>query len=636
MPKPPSPEKGFLSGLNLRKRFMVQLGAIAFFTFILFFLFARYAINLTEREFEQRSILLAETLGAESVLNLVMQDTEGLRERLEMVVNNGNAVAGAFYDPEGALVSEYAMMDRIAENDRPVDPNRMLRWTNTIDGEPVLVTFSDIRGENEGADDNVKGYVMVAVPSASLHEQKRTAMIISLAIPTLLALLAWLILVQMRRKVVSPLEALRDAAQAVEKGDLSVRVDCNQNDEIGELASSFNAMVEANERATWALKEQTEQSEAAQKQALELQQKAEDERKYLREQFQRISSVIAAVTRGDLTQRLEVEREDEVGALIHEINQMIHDLAGLIHEVHTSGNELSEAAHRVAASAEEMSAGAKNQAGQTIEVAAAVEEMSATIAESSRNAYEANEMAKRASDLAAEGENVFRETTEGMRRIATIVQESAEKVTALGDSSAQIGEIIQVIGGIADQTNLLALNAAIEAARAGEQGRGFAVVADEVRKLAERTSEATKQIGEMITRIQHNTDEVVASMTRGNEEVRSGLLQADNATHALSEIIESINKMVLMIDQIAAASQQQSTASSQISQNVESISSVAKEVSNATTDLAYTADVMNRQVETLRQLIERFSVNERHERSGEATAPEPFFPSGDGAPSYQH
>ncbi|RMF60963.1 MAG: methyl-accepting chemotaxis protein, partial [Bacteroidetes bacterium] len=471
--------------------------------------------------------------------------------------------------------------------------------------------------------------VVIAVPAATIEAQKRNGVLMSLLIPALMALLSWLVLVQVRRTVVRPVEQLRDAASAVARGDLSVRVQVDQQDEIGDLAASFNEMVAASEQSTRALERQREEAEAAQQKAQELQARSEAERQYLREQFGRISEVISAVTRGDLTRRLQASKDDEVGALIRQINQMVEDLEGLIREVQSAGNELSQAAYRVASSAEEMSAGAKDQASQTIEVAAAVEEMSVTIAESSRNAYEANEMAKRASSLATEGEQVFRETTEGMKRIASIVKESVAKVTALGESSAQIGEIIQVIGGIADQTNLLALNAAIEAARAGEQGRGFAVVADEVRKLAERTSEATKQIADMITRIQHNTGEVVASMTRGNEEVESGLKMADNAAHALSEIIASINQMVLMIDQIAAASQQQSSASSQISQNVESISSVASEVSNATSDLAYTADVMNRQVETLRSLIERFTIRQDPTPALEDALP---YAGGDGAP----
>jgi methyl-accepting chemotaxis protein len=268
------------------------------------------------------------------------------------------------------------------------------------------------------------------------------------------------------------------------------------------------------------------------------------------------------------------------------------------------------AARRVSTSAESMSSGAQEQARQTTEVAAAIEEMSVTIKQASASSQEANETARRASGLAEAGEDVFQQTTEGMTRIAGIVKESAAKVTALGESGAQIGEVIEVISEIADQTNLLALNAAIEAARAGEQGRGFAVVADEVRKLAERTTQATKQIGAMITRIQRDTGEVVASMTRGNEEVETGLRLADAASRSLGEIVAAINNMGLMINQIAAGSEEQAEAGVEISRSIEMISSVAGEVSIATTELADTAESMNGQATTLGELIERFHLSD--------------------------
>src|SRR5690625_5935105 len=178
-------------------------------------------------------------------------------------------------------------------------------------------------------------------------------------------------------------------------------------------------------------------------------------------------------------------------------------------------------------------------------------------------------------------------------------------ISPICDSSAQIGEIIRVIGDIADQTNLLALNAAIEAARAGDQGRGFAVVADEVRKLAERTTSATKEIADMITRIQHNTNDVVDSMRRGDTEVEKGLRIAAEAGTSLADIVTSITEMVSMIDQIAAGSEQQSITSTQIAQNVESISNVSDEASQSTTEQDRTDAVMRQQAYEMGRLIER-------------------------------
>ncbi len=610
--------RALLTRMNLRQRFILFLGGLATLTFIAFFIYARYATRVTEREFAQRGHLLAQTLANQNSLTLLMQDEEGLQQELEYTMGSGYAIAGAFFNQEDSIVAaqnlEILRPEDLAPPSDTTAEARLL-WTKTRAGVPVLIAQAPVTlGDGQQI-----GRVLVAVPAKAVQAQQRTGFWLSMLIAAFITLVVWIILMVVQRTVVRPVDQLRQAAQAVERGDLSVRVHIEQQDEIGQLAASFNAMVEASERNMEALREQQEAAEAARNQAEALRRQAEETSQRLQERFRQISQVIAAVTRGDLTHRLDVPDDDEVGALMRQINQMIEDLTALVREIYATGNALAEVAHNVSTSAEEMSAGASNQAQQTMEVATAIEEMTQTIASSSKNAHEANRMAQRASELAASGEEIFRKTTEGMHRIASIVKDSTQKVTALGESSAQIGEIIQVISSIADQTNLLALNAAIEAARAGEQGRGFAVVADEVRKLAERTTSATKEIEQMIIRIQQNTDEVVDSMTKGNAEVEAGLKLADEASHAFGEILQAIDQMVLMINQIASASEQQSATSSQISQSVEEISSVANEVSRATSELAATANVLNQHVQQMRQLIERFRIRQESDAASKQT-----------------
>ncbi len=196
-----------------------------------------------------------------------------------------------------------------------------------------------------------------------------------------------------------------------------------------------------------------------------------------------------------------------------------------------------------------------------------------------------------------------------MRDIATVVKKSAENIEKLGESSKQIGEIISVIDDIADQTNLLALNAAIEAARAGEQGRGFAVVADEVRKLAERTTEATKQIASMIKGIQEETTEAVKAMNKGNQEVTSGIDLADKAGESLEEILSSTTEVMDMVNQIAAASEEQSATSEQISKNVQSISKVTSESASRIENVARSAEELSRLTNDLFSLMKRFKIS---------------------------
>jgi methyl-accepting chemotaxis protein len=241
--------------------------------------------------------------------------------------------------------------------------------------------------------------------------------------------------------------------------------------------------------------------------------------------------------------------------------------------------------------------------------------MTKTILDITKNSSIAASSSKNAGIIAQEGGRVVAETIEGMGRISIVVLKSAATVHALGKSSDQIGEIIQVIDDIADQTNLLALNAAIEAARAGEQGRGFAVVADEVRKLAERTSKATKEIALMIKQIQNDTNEAVLSMEEGTKEVERGKELADQAGEALREIIEGSEKVVDVITQVAAASEEQSSAAELISRSIEAISNVTSESATGISEIAKTSENLNRLTANLQHLISKFKTGNHNGES---------------------
>jgi methyl-accepting chemotaxis protein len=321
------------------------------------------------------------------------------------------------------------------------------------------------------------------------------------------------------------------------------------------------------------------------------------------------ATILGRMAQGDMTVRVAGTYQGDHRKIVESINTVAGSLEAALREVSEAVSATASASSQISSSTEEMAAGAQEQTSQAGEVASAVEEMTKTILENSRNASVAAETAKAAKQNAERGMEVVAETVKGMQRIAEVVQLSAGTVRELGRSSDQIGEIIGVIDDIADQTNLLALNAAIEAARAGEQGRGFAVVADEVRKLAERTTKATKEIAGMIKKIQSDTAGAVSSMEQGTGEVEKGKDLADRAGSSLKEIVGVSQKVTDMVTQIAAASEQQSSASEQISKNVEAISKVTGETAQGTQQIARAAEDLNRLTEQLQQLVSRFRVS---------------------------
>lgn len=322
------------------------------------------------------------------------------------------------------------------------------------------------------------------------------------------------------------------------------------------------------------------------------------------------SDVLKVMSTGDLTVRVKGEYKGDHQVIKNSINTLGDSLENIISEVSEAVSATASASSQISSSTEEMAAGAQEQSSQTTEVAGAVEEMTKTIIETTRNAGMASENAKGAGLTAKEGGKIVNNTVDGMVRIATVVERSSTTIKKLGESSNQIGEIIQVIDDIADQTNLLALNAAIEAARAGEQGRGFAVVADEVRKLAERTTKATKEIAVMIKQIQSDTDGAVKSIDEGSEEVQKGKNLANEAGEALKEIITATDKVLDMINMVAAASEEQSSAAEQISKNIEGISSVTQQSAAGTQQVARASEDLNRLTNNLQELINRFKIND--------------------------
>ncbi len=319
-------------------------------------------------------------------------------------------------------------------------------------------------------------------------------------------------------------------------------------------------------------------------------------------------TIATRVAGGDLTSRIEVKSSDEVGKLMQALKDMNDSLSKLIREARGNADEVSSAATELAAAAGQVSNSSQYQSEAAASMAAAIEEMTVSINQISDHANDAHSLSIESSARADEGGTIIHGTITEMEKIATSVTESAQTVQELAQQSEQITGIVNVIKDVAEQTNLLALNAAIEAARAGEQGRGFAVVADEVRKLAERTSQSTIEISSMIGKIQDGIQRVTGSMQAGVDRVNHGMSQANRAGDSVNQINSDSQRVVSTVNDINAALKEQSAATNEIAKSVERVAQMAEENNAAVEETSKTAHHLEQLASSLQNTVGRFKV----------------------------
>jgi methyl-accepting chemotaxis protein len=314
------------------------------------------------------------------------------------------------------------------------------------------------------------------------------------------------------------------------------------------------------------------------------------------------------IAQGDLSVDLDVQRRDEMGDLQHSIQDMTQSLRTLISGISDGVTQIASAATQLSAVTEQTSAGVNNQKDETDQVATAMNQMTSTVLEVARNAEEASEAAQQADQQAREGDNVVSDAISQIERLATEVNNSTLAMGKLKLESDKIGGVLDVIKSVSQQTNLLALNAAIEAARAGEAGRGFAVVADEVRSLAQRTQESTEEIEVLIAALQNGTQQVVGTLDASRSLSDSSVELSRRAGTALEHITRTVSTIQNMNQQIATAGEEQSVVADQINRSVINVRSVSEQTAAASEETAASSVELARLGTQLQEMVGRFRV----------------------------
>ena len=320
-----------------------------------------------------------------------------------------------------------------------------------------------------------------------------------------------------------------------------------------------------------------------------------------------VIDIVRHIAKGNLSE-LIVTRSGDSFSLLAAMKQMQAGLKDIIGGTLQTADKLTQAAQQLATSSHQVLKASERQSDASASVAASVEEMTVSVAQITENAADAQKHASDTGNLAKEGSVAVKDVIVEMNKISEAVLTSSSLITTLGDQSIQISNIVKVIKDIAEQTNLLALNAAIEAARAGEQGRGFAVVADEVRKLAERTTRSTQEITEMVDAIQGGTDNAVAGMAEGSTRVSESVQMVGHAEKSMSKIQDGVQRVLASVGDISLALSEQSSASHQIARNVEGIAQMTEETSTIIKEVAMSSDHLEQLASQLKKSVDQFKL----------------------------
>ena len=442
-----------------------------------------------------------------------------------------------------------------------------------------------IQAPTQANPDGLTWAIIAEVDQTEVQQPVLTMALIVGGLALLAIVVVVVVAVLFTRGVNEQVSNIAQVLTSVEQGDYAARAETNSNDELGLVASGLNSMLDN---------------------TVQLIQTSE-ERDTMQFSIMKLLEEVSVVAEGDLTVEAEVTA-DMTGAIADSFNFMIEQLRNIIFDVQEATLQVSSSANEVQATTEYLAQGSETQAAQILDTSAAIDEMTVSIQQVSESAVMSAEVGQQATNSAKRGSQAVQATVQGMDRIREQVEETAKRITRLGRSSEEIGKIVQLIGDIADRTSILALNASIQAAAAGDAGRGFAVVAEEVERLAERSTEATRQIATLTRTIQSETQEAVASMRAATTEVVTGTKLAQEAGDTLQEIQNVSDRLAELIQSISLAAKQQARGSETIAHAMNDIADVTQQTAAGTKQAAVSISSLAMLADNLRNSVSAFKL----------------------------
>jgi twitching motility protein PilJ len=521
------------------------------------------------------------------IQNFLQYQQSFMIERISILYFDGQIVR-LFYSsvkPFSPLseVTEYPEMQQVRENVTvEVKPDYLQ------DEQSYYSAFAPILDPQK----NVIGLSKVDALTSEIFNQQPNLLLRLVIYSAAALLVSFLISFILFRLIILPVNSFVSFVNKVSEGNYQLRYEEAVTDEMGQIANSLNVMLEKLEGLI----------------------ETEADRDRLQSQITSLLRIVSAAADGDFTVKAEVTA-DTLGALSDSFNLMVMELSGLIRDVQNASEQIAASTSVILKSSDLMAVGARSQAKEIESTFSDAKKMAEIIKYANDRSVQAAQAASRAAEVAQIGSEMVKSAIEGMHRIRDIVQDTARQVQVLGQNSQEIGEILEVISEIANRTNLLGLNATIEAARASESSRGFGVVADEVRNLAERSSQAAKDIAVLVENIQTGTLEAVKAMKVGSTEVEKETKKVDQAGGALKEILEVAQQSDRLINEISGTFQQQTITSANIAQIMEKVAAIAQETAERAQNSKTLSDEMAKLSGILNVAVSKFRLSNQFRKN---------------------